>query len=220
FEQALFLPEEGQRFSFDYADLPEGWARIHPGRTPWTLVHAPAPLPDAGWKVHVAARLRSADETLDLVARACLELGMNFKYMPALNILHMMERKYAPRTSAGKFITVFPADATQTDTLLGLLEPLLKGRQAAVPVTDVPIAGSPIGVRYGAFREQWIGVETGLDALAVPTPDGGLRPDPRPPRPTVPGDVQLPRRVACALAQHERSQRRRTLPYVVTQALH
>src|SRR5699024_8498944 len=113
-----------------------------------------------------------------------------------------------------------PADATQTDTLLGLLEPLLKGRQAAVPVTDVPIAGSPIGVRYGAFREQWIGVETGLDALAVPTPDGGLRPDPRPPRPTVPGDVQLPRRVACALAQHERSQRRRTLPYVVTQALH
>lgn len=220
FEQARFLPEESQRFTFDRADLPDGWRRSHPGKSPWTTVEGPGELPDQGWKVHVGARLQEADETLGAVASTCLDLGISFKYMPGLNILHMMERKYAPRTSAGKFITIYPTDQGQTDTLLERLIPLLEGREAAVPVTDVPIPSCPIGVRYGAFREHWIGVESGLDELAVLSSEGSLIPDHRAPRPTLPDGVKVPSLVQAALDQHTHRQTQRTLPYVVTRALH
>ncbi|PEH50995.1 class III lanthionine synthetase LanKC N-terminal domain-containing protein [Micrococcus luteus] len=220
FEQARFLPAEEQRFCFDRDPLPAGWTRSHPGRTPWTVLSGPEPLPEAGWKVHVAARLDDADETLTLAARVLLELGIPFKYMPARNILHMMERKYAPRSSSGKFITAYPGDAERTDALIRGLTPLLAYRPAAVPVADVPIPGTPMGARYGAFREHWIVDSSGLDVLAVRDPNGRLRPDIRNRRIAAPDGVAMPQTVVDALAEHERTAGERILPYTVTRALH
>lgn len=220
FEQAPFVVDESLRFAFDHSPLPEGWTRSPAGRTPWTSVHAPAPLPEAGWKLHVAARLDDADGTLSLVAEECLDAGVAFKYMPSRNILHMMERKYAPLTSAGKFITVYPAEEAQLERLVARLTSRLAGRPAAVAVTDIPLPGCPIGVRFGAFREEWTALDTGLDALAFRGPDGRLHVDSRRSGRTVPEGVAVPAVVAAALEARAGGGAGATLPYTVTRALH
>lgn len=219
-EPADFVPDPARRFRFDLAPLPAGWMRRPAGRTPWSAVSSPDPLPAAGWKVHVAARLEDADETLDTVGELCLELGLSFKYMPSADILHLMERKYAPRTSSGKFITVYAGAADAADRLLERLDPLLAGREAAVALTDVPVAGRPYGVRHGSFVEHWTGLPNGLDALAYEAADGTLHRDRRTAGAELPDGVAAPVRAVEALEAHRRARAEQVLPYRITRALH
>lgn len=220
FEEPRFTVLESERFTLDRTELPSGWHRTRASDRPWTSVRGPGTLVDQGWKIHVASVPAEADRVLSMVAEVCLEHGTPFKYLPTTGILRSMSRKYAPRSSSGKFITVYPADTTDFDRIADRLETLLAGWSGAVALTDVPLGTAPLGARYGAFREQWLGLPDGLDTLALRAPDGALVADRRGPGFEAPEGVPLPRSVQAALERRAAAAGDRYLPYRITRALH
>lgn len=220
FEEPRFTVLEAERFCLDRADLPSGWHRTRAVDRPWTSIHGPKPLEDQGWKIHVATVPAEADAVLSTVAAVCLEHETSFKYLPTSGILRSMSRKYAPRSSSGKFITIYPADTTDFDRIAERLEALLTGGAGSVALTDVQLGTAPLGARYGAFREQRLGLPDGQDTLALRAPDDTLVADRRGPGFTAPEGIPLPRTVREAIDRRATSAGGRYLPYRITRALH
>ncbi|NHA66996.1 class III lanthionine synthetase LanKC [Phycicoccus flavus] len=206
-------------YAFVHAELPDGWHRTSSSAV-WTTVGRDTTLPPAGWKVHVSTVRREAPEVLALVAAACFDLGVSFKHLTSPRAFDALSSKYAPRASSGKFVTVYPVDAAQTDLVVERLGALLRGRHGPAILTDIAVGGAPVHVRHGAYRELWTVLPTGADALAYAGPDGEPVPDPRSLAFAVPGGVEVPRCVAAAREHRRTNARERTLPYSVSQALH
>lgn len=212
--------DDAERYPLTFAELPPGWRRSCPSTGAWTMVHGPEPLPAAGWKVHVAAVSAEAGEVLTRVAQLCFELGVSFKHLASPRVFETLSGKYAPRSSSGKFITVFPADAAQADAVVARLTAALQGRRGPRILTDIDIEGGPVHVRFGAFRELWTVLPSGMDALAYPGPEGDLVPDARRLAFSVPENVEVPRCVMGARERRERLAAVRTLPYAVSKSMH
>jgi len=61
-----------------------------------------------GWKIHVSATLRNAQNLLKTVACYLSEKTTTFKFALDLNILELLNSKAVSCGSAGKFITIYP----------------------------------------------------------------------------------------------------------------
>ena len=208
-------------FSLDQQPLPKGWTRQRKTGHAWTGVYGPQKLPSQGWKLHISARLDDADEVLNLVANSCLEHGISFKYLATPEVLSSLNRKYSPRSSSGKFITVYPINSESFGHIADELCVILRGREAPTILTDIQLGSAPVYGRYGAFREMWIGLPSGEDALALHTPDGTLVTDSRHLRFDVPQDItDIPPIIERALQQRTRQAQKRKIPYQVDRALH
>lgn len=211
--------DAGEPYPLALAELPTGWRRM--SSTPvWTTVGRGGALPAAGWKVHVSTMRAEAHEVLSLVAEACFDLGVTFKHLTSPRSFDALSGKYAPRSSSGKFITVYPTDAAQTDAVVERLGGVLEGRRGPRILTDINIEGAPVHVRHGAFRELWTVLPSGADTLACPGPDGDLVPDARRLVFSVPDGVEVPRCVVAAQERRRAAASERTLPYAVSKALH
>jgi tRNA A-37 threonylcarbamoyl transferase component Bud32 len=208
---------ENTWFSAARRPVPQGWKREP--LDDW-LIYAPADgkLPDQGWKVHVSACLDNAERVLDKVSGYCHEHGISFKFIHGRAALLMRNAKYARRGSSGKFITVYPRDESELESVCTELSALLDGEAGPYILSDLRLAGGPVHVRYGGFAARYCVVD-GVVEPAVADPTGTLVPDRRDPVFRTPSWVTLPP----FLAPHVAARNATTvagLPYRVDEVIH
>ncbi|AUY52160.1 hypothetical protein [Streptomyces sp. CB01881] len=76
----------------------------------------------------MSARVKDAEEVLELVHGFCLDARLTFKFLRGLPILQVQNSKYAPRGSSGKFCTLHPVGDGELERCLDGLGRLLAGR--------------------------------------------------------------------------------------------
>jgi serine/threonine protein kinase len=161
-----------------------GWARLGGDWTGWRTASdldwthfqqlAGAP-PDQGWKIHLSARLQDAERVRSLAAEFCRTAGWSFKHLTDRTVLERANAKDAPRTSSGKFVTIYPPGSAVDEALLDHLTAIFGGCRGPRILGDLQWRKSVVHVRYGAFRSlsDWDGKP------AIRDPSGALVPDRR-----------------------------------------
>lgn len=161
-----------------------GWARLGGDWTgwrtasdlDWTHFQQPAGAPpDQGWKIHLSARLQDAERVRSLAAEFCRTAGWSFKHLTDRTVLERANAKDAPRTSSGKYVTIYPPGSAVNETLLDHLTAIFGGCRGPRILGDLQWRKSVVHVRYGAFRSlsDWDGKP------AIRNPSGALVPDRR-----------------------------------------
>ncbi|NJP99622.1 class III lanthionine synthetase LanKC [Streptomyces zingiberis] len=206
------------RYEHAGREAPEGWQRHSAGD--W-LAFRPKEtrLPAQGWKIHVSACLDNAEKVLTKVWDHCVERGVAFKFIPSRYLLHTRNAKYADRGASGKFITVYPRDEREFETLATDLGELLDGEPGPYILSDLRWGAGPVYVRYGSFTERHCYDDQGVLRPAVENGEGRLVPDRRDPAFHLPDWVDPP---PC-LAPHLDARRATStadLPYRIEKALH
>lgn len=143
-----------------FVDAPAGTVITSAG--PWRHYHVPGvDLPDSGWKVHVSCRPERAAEVVPRVVALCLGLSITCKHLRTVRLVASTQAKYATPTAAGKVITAYPKDEAELTALVQTLSDALAGEPGARVLGDIPVDGTPISIRYGAFAPAWYVDETG-----------------------------------------------------------
>lgn len=218
YDSTTQVREEGPGFTFTRCPVPHGWQRSE--LDDW-LVLSPVDvsLRPQGWKIHVSASLDNADTVLTTVWDYCLRHRIPFKFLRNLDALLLANAKYAHRGSSGKFITIYPADEVQLETVLTELGVTLAGSHGPYILSDLRWGEGPLYVRYGGFAERYCVSETGALALAIEDSDGQLVPDRRDPTFRLPSWVSLPAFLEPHLVARD-SVKVDSLPYRIERALH
>ena len=218
FETPGRLADDATRYPLATGEVPVGWCRSVKGL--WAnLTPDDAPLVEQGWKVHLSATPNTAGGTLDRAAAICLARGVPFKFLRSSQALLLMGNKNMPRGSSGKFVTVYPADDTELEEVVGELVAALDGLPGPYILSDLRIGRGPVHVRYGAFVDQRCPDENGVPVPALRDPSGELVPDVRAPVFRVPEQVTLPPVLVPHVAAREET-RDDSFPYLVREPLH
>lgn len=205
-------------FELARCPVPAGWSRAE--AEDWVIYHPDgAELPPQGWKIHVSTCLEEASEVLQKVWDYCRPRRIPFKFLLGRQVLLLANVKYADRSSSGKFITLYPADEQQLETVLTELGRILEGHHGPYILSDLRWGKGPLYVRYGGFAERYCVSSTGEMVPAIETPDGELIPDERVPVFRPPSWVQLPDFLVPHLAARN-STTVADLPYRIEHALH
>ncbi|WP_170290530.1 class IV lanthionine synthetase LanL [Kitasatospora atroaurantiaca] len=119
----------------------------------WCTARPAAPeIPEQGWKLHVSAASEVAVEVLAAVAAVIAEDPCAFKFAADREKLHELNSRNSERGSAGKFITVYPADEEQFRRIAEELHRATESLPGPTVLSDRPYApGSRVHYRYGAF---------------------------------------------------------------------
>ena len=215
-----YTTTRGDDVDFSVADgpVPNGWKR-----TPsddW-LVYWPesANVPPQGWKVHVSACLGNAEEVLGVVFDYCTERRIPFKFIRSLQCVLLRNAKYADRGASGKFVTIYPSDDTQLETILTELGAALEAQPGPYILSDLRWGNGPLYVRYGGFAERYCVGSNGALELAIADPEGRLVPDHRGPTFTPPPWVALPPFLEPHVAARANATMQ-DLPYRIERAIH
>ncbi|MDQ0772518.1 hypothetical protein QF026_000984 [Streptomyces aurantiacus] len=221
-------PGRGAAPSFETAEraVPAGWRAARIGDwlalTPVNPVGTeggPRSGPAQGWKIHASATRENAERIAGIVWDYCVPRAIPFKFVPGPRLLHLRNVKYAARDGSGKFVTVYPADERQLQTVLEELGALLAGLEGPYILTDLRWNEGPLYVRYGAFARSFVVDDRGTLVPAVTDGAGRLVPDRRAPSFQVPEWVTLP-----AFLEPQLAARNTTtvadLPYRIEKALH
>ncbi|MFE5580780.1 class IV lanthionine synthetase LanL [Kitasatospora sp. NPDC056531] len=116
---------------------------------------ASSPLPTQGWKLHVSAASVVGGEVLAAVVRVLAADPCDFKFAAGEERLRELNSRNSDRGSAGKFITVYPADDAQFQRLAAELDRVTAGLPGPVVLSDRPYRpGSRVHYRYGAFASR------------------------------------------------------------------
>ncbi len=175
-----------------------------------------------GWKIHVSATPRCAEQTLAETTRTCVEAQVAFKFLPTLAELVHSSSKQGDRGGSGKFVTVYPDDDAQLARLLGLLRTRLAGQEGPYILSDLRVADdAPVFVRYGGIMAVEL---PGDDDRGVPAivsgPTTTLVPDVRAPRFSVPAGIEVPDVLRPALERSRRSTPSRLSDFTSIKPLH
>jgi hypothetical protein len=133
-----------------------------------------------GWKLHVSGTILSAEEILTRALPVLATGASAFKVARDLQCVESLCANHAPRESAGKFLTIYPADDETCGALAAELDALLAGLDGPVVLSDLPYRpGSLISCRYGGFTATYTLSSSGDVRPAISMPDGGLIEDQR-----------------------------------------
>lgn len=158
----------GAAWSVDESDY---WCRVTPDGYA---------MPDQGWKLHVSATMLSAPYVLTQVARVLVEAGCAFKFPARLGDYWELLAPHCARAQAGKFVTAYPADDTESVRLAALLDEATTGLPGPVILSDRPYrAGGIVHYRYGAFSGHRTLGNDGFYEIRLRAPGGELVPDQR-----------------------------------------
>ncbi|WP_235502898.1 MULTISPECIES: class IV lanthionine synthetase LanL [unclassified Kitasatospora] len=129
--------------------------------------------PEQGWKLHISAAGEAASAVLAAVAGVIAGDACVFKFAGDLEKLHQVNSRNSERGSAGKFITVYPADDEQFRRLAAELHLATAEFPGPSVLSDRPYApGSRVHYRYGVFTRR---AELGNDGAyrsMLHAPDG------------------------------------------------
>ncbi|MFF3003925.1 lanthionine synthetase LanC family protein [Kitasatospora sp. NPDC057940] len=123
----------------------------------WCTARPPASvrLPEQGWKLHVSAASAAGEAVLAAVVRTLADDPCPFKFAAGEQRLRELNSRNSDRGSAGKFITVYPADDAQFRRLAAGLDRATAGLPGPVVLSDRPYRpGSLVHYRYGAFAAR------------------------------------------------------------------
>ncbi|MEJ7628345.1 MAG: class III lanthionine synthetase LanKC [Nocardioidaceae bacterium] len=205
---------------FDTAQVPVpvGWTREE--LDDW-LVYTPNDLhvPLQGWKIHSSASLADAEKILQVVWDYCIPRGIAFKFVRSSQLLLLANGKYAHRGSSGKFVTIYPSDDLEFETILTELGVALAGFEGPYILSDVRWGDGPLYVRYGAFAERYCLSESGDVTPAIEDASGELVPDRRGATFSVPSWVTVPGFLEPALTARSAAGLG-DLPYRIERPLH
>ncbi|MBR7742510.1 hypothetical protein KC207_04310 [Phycicoccus sp. BSK3Z-2] len=119
---------------------------------PWRIYRTPVMLPDSGWKVHVSCvPTRARDVVATVVAEALAE-DLTCKHLRSRRLVAASQAKYADPSAAGKVVTIYTAEETALARIVARLTARLAGEPGARILSDIPVDGAPVSVRFGAFR--------------------------------------------------------------------
>lgn len=218
YDSPVLARADDPEFAAAHLPTPDGWVS---GQTDDWQMYAPRKLelPSQGWKIHVSACLDNAEQILETVREYCVRNGVAFKFIRSRQLLFLRNMKYANRGFSGKFMTIFPVDEAQLETILEDLGGALDGRPGPYILSDLRWGAGPLYVRYGGFAERWCMGADGELEPAIEGADGELIPDRRGATFQVPPGVTLPP----FLDSHLKARNSTTmdgLPYRVERALH
>lgn len=155
-----------------------------------------ARLPIQGWKIHITANLKEAQQILDIVATHLLEKKISFKYVKNYWQLYLKNSKYGDRSSSGKFMTIYPPDEATFLILLEELSDCLKDTpKGPFVLNDKRWRDSNVYFRYGGFAKMEVVID-GKEVMAIKTPEGNFIEDLRVPYYDVPEFIHEPSRIA------------------------
>lgn len=166
-------------------------------RGPWRVYRTPVMLPDSGWKVHVSCLPSRAEHVVPLVVAEALAEDLTCKHLRTRRLVAATQAKYAEPSGAGKVVTVYPTDDTSLARIVARLTVLLAGEPGGRVLSDVPVDGAPVSVRFGAFRGVHHVDERGRARMGRAGEDGtGAAPDDRSPHSGCRGAGSVPDLVA------------------------
>jgi tRNA A-37 threonylcarbamoyl transferase component Bud32 len=218
YDSALAAPDEDAGFASADRPPPAGW--LHGSLDDWVFYGPPdVRLPLQGWKIHASACLDNAEQILAVIRDYCVENAIAFKHLRSRRMLFLRNMKYANRGFSGKFVTIFPVDEQQLETILSELGGALEGQASPYILSDLRWGSGPLYVRYGGFAERYCVGRHGELEPAIDDGTGRLVPDRRAAVFSLPEGVPLP---AC-LNPHLEARNAQTLddlPYRIDRALH
>lgn len=197
---------------------PEGWRTEM--NEQWHSWHPPGVnLPGQGWKIHVSATASNCRSILDRVLGYCRDNAVPVKFLRSTAVLASRNSKYGDRGSSGKFITVYPPEASRLGPILNDLDDLVGGEDGPSILSDLRWRRGPVYVRYGGFTLVYGRDAHGRHVPCITAPDGSLVPDERRPGFHPPAWVELPSVVQEAMRSRE-SGVLVDFPFTVDSALH
>jgi serine/threonine protein kinase len=218
YDSPILNREQDSEFAIASRSPAPGWERSE--FADW-LVYKPQRirLPKQGWKIHVSACLDNAEEILAVVWDYCTWREIAFKFIRSERLLFLRNAKSADRGSSGKFVTIYPADEAELETVLTELGVALDGRAGPYILSDLRWGAGPLYVRYGGFVHRRAPQFGGGLAPAIEGPDGEAVPDRRGPTFEIPTWVGLPECLRPQLAARN-DMTVEELPYSIEKALH
>lgn len=161
--------------------LPGGWSVLRDGI--WIrCIPREDSVPDQGFKIHLSTVSQHAREVLRAAVPICLSAGTPFKVLADDVILDHVNSKNGSRTSAGKFITIYPRDRQSCLELLKSLSEATQSFRGPYILSDRPYKDSRVVFyRYGSFRGLLKLNVFGEKESMIRGRDGELIPDPRAP---------------------------------------
>jgi tRNA A-37 threonylcarbamoyl transferase component Bud32 len=158
----------------------------------WSYRHNPR-LPSQGWKIHVSANQRDANQVADLTIRYLVDQKIDFKVALDLNIFEMLNSKAMTRGKSGKLVTIYPRDEEEFRTCLDDLAKLLDGMWGAYVLSDHRYKDSKaLYFRYGQFLDTHSIDIMGKRVAYIVDPEGNRISDSRPPVFSKPSWVSWP----------------------------
>jgi serine/threonine protein kinase len=135
-----------------------------------------------GWKLHVSATPSSATDVLTRALPILCERRVPFKFLLDRATLVRTSGKRWPRSSSGKFITVYPANDEEFLVIAKELTQALAGTTGPFILSDRRVPGSDnVFYRYGGFKALPELQPDGTSSLMISDPDGVAIPDLRTP---------------------------------------
>ena len=160
----------------------------------WYHVVGPAgDLPDQGFKIHLSATSRTAEDLLRRALPLCVDAGVAFKVLVDAFIVDFTNSKNYSRASSGKFITIYPPTVEACGALLDRLAAATGDLAGPHVLSDRPYRDSKVVFyRYGGFRPRFQMNLFGEKMAMIAAPDGGVMPDPRAPSFRLPPRSRIP----------------------------
>jgi serine/threonine protein kinase len=126
-----------------------------------------------GWKIHVSGNNSTVVELLKRVVPVLVEESVAFKFCSDLTMVRLSTAKNWPRTGAGKFITIYPANEEQFKRLIESCYQATRELSGPYLLTDRPYKDSKvIFYRYGEHTGISRVNSHGTRVHAVLSPDG------------------------------------------------
>lgn len=150
-------------------------------------------LPNHGWKIHVSATLEEAPEVLRIASNIAFAQECSFKHLHSVDAFYRLHFKNESRLQSGKFIALYPSSEKVAAELLEALRLGLSGLSGIDVLTDRRYRDSPsVFYRWGAFTDSGRLNNRGEPEELVPDGNGGMVPDVRLPRFTLPDGIHDP----------------------------
>ena len=161
--------------------LPAGW-EMRTERLWYAVLPPDSALPAQGFKIHLSATTATAIELLRRSTPILTAAGAVFKFVADPPMLDYQNSKNYPRTSSGKFVTIYPRDEEQCRALLESLRAATEDLRGPHILSDRPFRGSKVVFyRYGAFLPNFQLTIYGDRTPVILGPDGQWMPDARGP---------------------------------------
>jgi serine/threonine protein kinase len=146
-----------------------------------------------GWKIHLSAATKTAVGLLERVVPLLVSMRVGFKFCSDPAMLRLSLNKNAPRTGAGKFVTIYPGSEEAFKTQVDELYRATEGMWGPYLLTDKPYKDSKVVFyRYGTHRALERVTIRGQHEPGMRAPDGTFVPDNRVPYFTMPPWVKDP----------------------------
>lgn len=160
-----------------YVSKPKNWKIQRDSH--WVyVINTEINLPKQGWKIHISAGYKDAQDLLTEVSNYLVSNNVNFKFTASKKEWLLKNSKSADRAESGKFITIYPNNALQMKSLVvSLAELTAKYSIGPYILSDKRYKESHVFYRYGAFQE----IRNSDGILCIEDEFGNLVPDKRVP---------------------------------------